>query len=134
MSYAWWNDKHNRHHANPNHIGKDPDVAAGVLVFAALHQALFGLHLGMAFAPNHKRMEMPDPYGEKRGHLRRQALTSRPTRRPASSTRTARHCGTCTKWGSRCVPTSDARRHASRPPWRRMTIRVVIVTRCSPTP
>ncbi|GAA3654889.1 fatty acid desaturase family protein [Streptomyces chitinivorans] len=157
MSYGWWNDKHNRHHANPNHIGKDPDVAADVLVFtgeqaatrtgfrglltrhqawlffpltlleglalklhgfrdlrrrtgrerlvegtlltahvagyltlllttmpparalafAALHQALFGLHLGLAFAPNHKGMDMPDPDGEKWGHLRRQVLTSR---------------------------------------------------------
>ncbi|MFD5651447.1 fatty acid desaturase family protein [Streptomyces sp. NPDC127039] len=159
MSYAWWNDKHNRHHANPNHIDKDPDVAADVLVFtsgqaatrvgfrgwltrhqawlffpltllegvalkvhgfqdlrrqqgrarlvegtllaahvagyvtlllttmplahavvfAALHQALFGLHLGLAFAPNHKGMDMPDPDpdGEKWGHLRRQVLTSR---------------------------------------------------------
>ena len=157
MSFAWWNDKHNRHHANPNHIDKDPDVAADVLVFtseqaagrtgfhgwltrhqarlffpltlleglalklhgfrdlrrqtgrerlvegallvahiagyvtlllttmplahalvfAALHQALFGLHLGMAFAPNHKGMDMPDPDGEKWGHLRRQVLTSR---------------------------------------------------------
>ncbi|AQS65768.1 acyl-CoA desaturase [Streptomyces pactum] len=157
MSYAWWNDKHNRHHANPNHIAKDPDVAADVLVFtseqaatraglrgrltrhqawlffpltlleglalklhgfrylrrqsgrerlvegtlliahitgyvtlllttmplahalvfAALHQALFGLHLGMAFAPNHKGMDMPDPDGQKWGHLRRQVLTSR---------------------------------------------------------
>ncbi|MFZ3572016.1 fatty acid desaturase family protein [Streptomyces sp. BH097] len=157
MSYSWWNDKHNRHHANPNHIEKDPDVAADVLVFtskqaatragfrgwltrhqawlffpltlleglalklygfqdlrrqsgrerlvegaflvahvagyltlllttmslghalvfAAVHQALFGLHLGMAFAPNHKGMEMPDPDGDKWGHLRRQVLTSR---------------------------------------------------------
>jgi fatty acid desaturase len=157
MSYAWWNNKHNKHHANPNHIDKDPDVAADVLVFtskqaavrvgfrgwltrhqawlffpltlleglalklsgfqdlrrqtgrervvegtllvahiagyvtlllttmplghalafAALHQALFGLHLGMAFAPNHKGMEMPDPDGDKWGHLRRQVLTSR---------------------------------------------------------
>jgi fatty acid desaturase len=157
MSYAWWNDKHNRHHANPNHIDKDPDVVADVLVFtgrqarersgfrrwltrhqawlffpltllegialkahgfrdlrrqppreraveglllvthvagyatlllttlspgkalafAALHQALFGLHLGLAFAPNHKGMEMPDPDGERWGHLRRQVLTSR---------------------------------------------------------
>jgi fatty acid desaturase len=157
MSYSWWNDKHNRHHANPNHIDKDPDVAADVLVFtseqargragfrrwltrnqawlffpltllegialkiygfqdlrrqpprertveglllvvhvaayvtllltsmsigqalafAALHQALFGLHLGMAFAPNHKGMEMPDPEGDRWGHLRRQVLTSR---------------------------------------------------------
>ncbi|GGX72198.1 fatty acid desaturase family protein [Streptomyces anandii] len=157
LSYAWWNTKHNRHHANPNHIDKDPDVAADVLVFtagqagartglrrrltrhqawfffpltllegvalkvhsfrdlrrqpprqralegalllahlvgcaallltclspgralafAALHQALFGLHLGLAFAPNHKGMEMPDPHGERWGHLRRQVLTSR---------------------------------------------------------
>ncbi|MFG2682324.1 fatty acid desaturase family protein [Streptomyces sp. NPDC048392] len=157
MSYAWWNDKHNRHHANPNHVDKDPDVAPDVLaftsgqaatrvgvrarftrhqawlffpltlleglalklygfrdlrrqtgrerlqestllvahvagyvtlllttmplthalVFAALHQALFGLHLGMAFAPNHKGMETPDPDGERWGHLRRQVLTSR---------------------------------------------------------
>ncbi|GGV23086.1 acyl-CoA desaturase [Streptomyces spectabilis] len=157
MSVSWWNDKHNRHHANPNHIEKDPDVAADVLVFtskqagvrvgfrrwltrhqawlffpltllqgiamkvygfqglrrqsprgravegtllvahlvgygalllaamplghalafAALHQALFGLHLGMAFAPNHKGMEMPNPDGEHWGHLQRQVLTSR---------------------------------------------------------
>ncbi len=34
MSQEWWNDKHNRHHANPNHIDKDPDVAADILVFA----------------------------------------------------------------------------------------------------
>ncbi|WP_431773997.1 fatty acid desaturase family protein [Streptomyces cucumeris] len=160
MSYAWWNDKHNRHHANPNHIEKDPDVGVGALVwteeqaaerrgfarwvtrhqarlffpmlllegialkvssvqdlrrqppreravegallalhligygvlllsclpvgkalaFALLHQALFGLHLGMAFAPNHKGMEMPDAAGERWGHLRRQVLTSRNVR------------------------------------------------------
>ncbi|MGW6535282.1 fatty acid desaturase family protein [Streptomyces sp. NPDC055051] len=34
MSREWWNDKHNRHHAHPNHLDKDPDVAADVLVFA----------------------------------------------------------------------------------------------------
>ncbi|MFK4152848.1 fatty acid desaturase [Streptomyces fungicidicus] len=50
---------------------------AHALVFAALHQALFGLHLGMAFAPNHKGMDMPDPDGERWGHLRLQVLTSR---------------------------------------------------------
>ncbi|MFJ9824928.1 fatty acid desaturase family protein [Streptomyces sp. NPDC101160] len=164
MSREWWNDKHNRHHANPNHLDKDPDVAADVLVFAAhqtadrtglrrwltrhqawlffplttlegialkvygvqallsrtgpyrtprerlvegalllthlagyaallltlltplqalvfalLHQMLLGVHLGMAFAPNHKGMERPDahPDGDSWGHLRRQVLTSR---------------------------------------------------------
>ena len=164
MSQEWWNDKHNRHHANPNHIDKDPDVAADVLVFtekhtggragllgwltrhqawlffplttlegialkiygfravftrrpagrqshkdravegllliahlaaygtlllttmplgqavlfALVHQMVLGLHLGMAFAPNHKGMEMPDEEtGKEWGHLRRQVLTSR---------------------------------------------------------
>ncbi|NUR98972.1 MAG: acyl-CoA desaturase [Kribbellaceae bacterium] len=32
MSYAWWVDKHNRHHANPNHTDKDPDVGEGDFV------------------------------------------------------------------------------------------------------
>ncbi|WP_405064488.1 acyl-CoA desaturase [Kribbella sp. NBC_01505] len=157
MSYGWWNDKHNRHHANPNHTDKDPDVAAGVLIwtldqaagrtglhawltrhqagiffplltlegfalkvsgityllarrprrkavlelsliathfalyfggllmvvplpkaiaFAALHQALFGLHLGSVFAPNHKGMEMPSA-DTHWGHLEKQVRTSR---------------------------------------------------------
>jgi fatty acid desaturase len=166
MSSAWWNDKHNRHHANPNHLDKDPDVGEGVLVwtqaqaakragvnrwltrnqawlffpllllegvalkvssiqmvvsskgwqrqgrarvvegvllashfaayvlllgvamgpgkavvFAAIHHALFGLHLGCVFAPNHKGMEMPDSEsGQNWGHLRRQVLTSRNVR------------------------------------------------------
>jgi fatty acid desaturase len=26
MSYGWWVDKHNRHHANPNHVDMDPDI------------------------------------------------------------------------------------------------------------
>jgi fatty acid desaturase len=45
MSYGWWNDKHNRHHANPNHTDKDPDVGEGVLVWT-LEQAegRTGLH------------------------------------------------------------------------------------------
>ncbi|MDL4776612.1 MULTISPECIES: fatty acid desaturase family protein [Thermomonosporaceae] len=33
MGHGWWTDKHNRHHANPNHVGKDPDVGEGVLVW-----------------------------------------------------------------------------------------------------
>ncbi|HEY0637668.1 MAG TPA: acyl-CoA desaturase [Pseudonocardiaceae bacterium] len=156
MSYGWWVDKHNRHHANPNDAERDPDVATGVVVwtpeqavgrrgiaawmarnqakvffplllleslhltgaswrdiwrrravgdaallathlagyvtfllvvmspaqalaFAVLHHALFGLHLGLAFAPNHKGMPMPKP-GERWSHLRRQVLTSRNVR------------------------------------------------------
>lgn len=26
ISYGWWMNKHSRHHANPNKIGKDPDI------------------------------------------------------------------------------------------------------------
>lgn len=33
MSYGWWTRKHSRHHAMPNTIGKDGDIATGTLVF-----------------------------------------------------------------------------------------------------
>lgn len=33
LSYGWWRGKHNRHHATPNHEGRDPDVAPGLLAF-----------------------------------------------------------------------------------------------------
>jgi fatty acid desaturase len=35
LSYGWWVDKHNRHHAHPNDMEKDPDVGVGALVFTA---------------------------------------------------------------------------------------------------
>jgi fatty acid desaturase len=31
VSYGWWVDKHNRHHAHPNEPDRDPDVDAGAL-------------------------------------------------------------------------------------------------------
>jgi fatty acid desaturase len=34
MSYGWWMDKHTRHHANPNHEDRDPDVVPDVLVWS----------------------------------------------------------------------------------------------------
>ncbi|MEV7995270.1 acyl-CoA desaturase [Streptomyces sp. NPDC086077] len=34
MSYGWWMNKHTRHHANPNHEGKDPDVSPDILVWS----------------------------------------------------------------------------------------------------
>ncbi|MCU1617034.1 MAG: delta fatty acid desaturase [Frankiales bacterium] len=34
LSFGWWIDKHNRHHAHPNHESLDPDVgSASLLVF-----------------------------------------------------------------------------------------------------
>lgn len=31
--YSWWMTKHSRHHANPNVLGKDPDIARDVISF-----------------------------------------------------------------------------------------------------
>ncbi len=33
LSYGWWVDKHNRHHANPNTEGEDPDIEIAALAF-----------------------------------------------------------------------------------------------------
>ncbi|GAA1856068.1 acyl-CoA desaturase [Myceligenerans crystallogenes] len=33
LSHGWWTRKHNKHHANPNVIGKDGDIDTGTLVF-----------------------------------------------------------------------------------------------------
>ncbi|GAB3695395.1 acyl-CoA desaturase [Nocardiopsis oceani] len=34
LGYGWWQDKHTRHHANPNHEEKDPDVQAELFVWS----------------------------------------------------------------------------------------------------
>lgn len=33
ISYSWWMTKHSRHHANPNVIGKDPDIERDFVSF-----------------------------------------------------------------------------------------------------
>ncbi|MGI8695631.1 MAG: fatty acid desaturase family protein, partial [Mycobacteriales bacterium] len=35
LSYGWWVDKHNRHHAHPNQEGRDPDIGDGAIAFTA---------------------------------------------------------------------------------------------------
>jgi fatty acid desaturase len=47
------------------------------LAFLVVHQALFGVYLGLTFAPNHKGM--PHPTGDE-DYLRKQVLTSRNVR------------------------------------------------------
>ncbi|MDT3442393.1 fatty acid desaturase [Pseudofrankia sp. BMG5.37] len=34
LSFGWWMDKHGRHHAHPNTVGRDPDVGSGAFVFS----------------------------------------------------------------------------------------------------
>lgn len=159
LSYGWWVDKHNAHHAHPNDLTSDPDVHPGALVFdsaqaldrggvagwltrhqawlffpllsleaiqlhvssaralmrpgarhrglesmllvvhaaaylallvtaltwqqavvfAAVHQAVFGIYLGCSFAPNHKGMPVLEP-DQAADPLLRQVLTSRNVR------------------------------------------------------
>ncbi|TQO18657.1 fatty acid desaturase [Rhodoglobus vestalii] len=33
ISYAWWMNKHSRHHANPNTVDKDPDIETDFIIF-----------------------------------------------------------------------------------------------------
>ena len=33
LSYGWWVSKHNRHHAHPNQVGRDPDIGGRAIAF-----------------------------------------------------------------------------------------------------
>src|SRR4051812_21727871 len=37
LSYGWWISKHNRHHAHPNQVDRDPDIASGAIAFTEDH-------------------------------------------------------------------------------------------------
>jgi fatty acid desaturase len=39
LSYGWWVNTHNRHHANPNQEERDPDIGDGVLAFTTAQAA-----------------------------------------------------------------------------------------------
>ncbi len=42
ISYSWWMNKHNRHHANPNKVGKDPDIDMDTIVFVPEEPGKYG--------------------------------------------------------------------------------------------
>jgi len=50
LSYGWWVDTHNRHHANPNHEDRDPDIGEGVLAFTTAQMANRGGRLSQFIA------------------------------------------------------------------------------------
>jgi fatty acid desaturase len=159
VSYGWWVNHHNRHHSNPNHLERDPDILRRQVIFSTsqlptrrgawnrfiirhqawmffclillegfrlhiagyvaaakggikrnrgldltlltahlityftvvfwlmsppraiafilVHQLLFGLYMGLLFAPNHKGMPVRGGDEEELDWLRRQVLTSR---------------------------------------------------------
>jgi fatty acid desaturase len=37
LSYSWWISKHNRHHAHPNQVDRDPDIANGAIAYTDDH-------------------------------------------------------------------------------------------------
>ncbi|MGH9070249.1 MAG: fatty acid desaturase family protein [Acidimicrobiales bacterium] len=58
MSYGYWVNKHNRHHAYPNQVGKDPDVAQSVIAWTEAQAwgargpfRWFARHQGWLFFP-----------------------------------------------------------------------------------
>ncbi|WP_204945080.1 fatty acid desaturase family protein [Micromonospora luteifusca] len=58
ISYGWWVDKHNRHHAHPNTEGRDPDILVVPLSFTPAQaatqrglRALFVRHQAALFFP-----------------------------------------------------------------------------------
>ncbi len=58
LSYGWWNDKHNRHHANPNVDGEDPDVADNVIAWSD-RQAARRTGFGRWFARHQAKFFLP---------------------------------------------------------------------------
>ncbi len=40
ISYAWWMNKHTRHHQHPNTIGKDPDIEVDTISFTEADAAM----------------------------------------------------------------------------------------------
>ena len=52
LSYGWWVDKHNAHHAHPNDLDQDPDVHPGALVFDA--ETASGRKGAAAFVTRHQ--------------------------------------------------------------------------------
>ncbi|MQY26414.1 fatty acid desaturase family protein [Nocardia aurantia] len=52
-SYEWWINHHNRHHSNPNHIEKDPDIVRRKAIFTA-EQADQPMSAGRRFVVRHQ--------------------------------------------------------------------------------
>jgi fatty acid desaturase len=58
LSYGWWVDKHNRHHAHPNDEDRDPDVQVGAIAFTT-DQALAKRGLVRLIARHQRYVVLP---------------------------------------------------------------------------
>ena len=55
----WWVDKHSRHHANPNLVGRDPDVGPGAMVWTPAQAASRSTRAGIWLRRNQARLYFP---------------------------------------------------------------------------
>ena len=115
LSYGWWIDKHNRHHANPNHEGKDPDIGAGAIVFTTDAGAGAGV-ASPAGSPGSRRT-CSSRCCSWRGSTCTSPASARCCRRPrdasprrrgraarrCTSAATSRRCSWCCRPGRRCI-------------------------------
>ncbi len=58
LSYGWWQDKHLRHHANPNNEDLDPDVGEGLISWSE-RQAARKTGVGRVFARHQAILFLP---------------------------------------------------------------------------
>lgn len=84
LSYGWWVEKHNRHHAHPNTEGADPDISMSVLAFTST-QARTSRHVYRLLFRYQAYLFFPLLLGEAVSlHVSSiRALTSRVSKRPA---------------------------------------------------
>jgi fatty acid desaturase len=59
LSYGWWVDTHNKHHANPNHEERDPDISDGVLAFTQRQAAIREGRVSLFIARNQAWLFFP---------------------------------------------------------------------------
>ena len=50
LSYSWWIDKHNRHHAHPNQVDRDPDITGRAIAFTGAQASARHRQLGRGLA------------------------------------------------------------------------------------
>ena len=91
LSYGWWLDKHNRHHANPNKDGFDPDIGDGVLVFTTGQVASRTGSFGAGDSPPPGLVVLPAAGARGPQPARRERAVAAHARRAQQSRRLAPH-------------------------------------------
>jgi fatty acid desaturase len=92
LSYGWWVDKHNRHHAHPNTEGADPDISMRVLAMTSTQANTSQRFYRMLFRYQ-AYLFFPLLFGEAASlHVSSiRALASRAAHRPAEAAMLAAH-------------------------------------------